>query len=283
MNEQNDINILIAEDNDVTRDLMRAILSTRGYTIFEAIDGSTAIDVIGAQHIDLALVDLNMEPKGGFDFVRHLTSNSITIPVILVTSDDSSDLLTAANRLGIKQVLHKPVVPDLLIKSVERTLLQLGISNKQNLVVEELSPRFSPDQLMQRAIDLAERNARIEKGGPFGAVIADNGGQVLGEGTNGTTSRIDPTAHAEVMAIRQAAEKLNRADLSGCTLYCSSEPTMVAKSVILSVGISKVYYGLSHAQIGQMRPHAQNPEPVYEQLGQEAALKMFERSAKPAV
>ena len=135
---------------------------------------------------------------------------------------------------------------------------------------------------MQRALDLAERNAQSKKGGPFGAIVSDQDGAILGEGVNGMTSRIDPTAHAEIMAIRQAAEKLERADLSDCILYCSSEPTMMGQALIESVGITQVYYGLTHADINEVRPemNADKKKATYTQIGHDHAMTMLKRWKK---
>ena len=91
MNEN--ISILVAEDNEVSRELMCAILKTQGYCVVPATDGEDAIQKIKQQDIDLALVDLNMEPKGGFEFVKYLVINGISLPVVIVTADDSSDIL----------------------------------------------------------------------------------------------------------------------------------------------------------------------------------------------
>ncbi|MCX7697483.1 MAG: nucleoside deaminase [Bacteroidales bacterium] len=76
---------------------------------------------------------------------------------------------------------------------------------------------------LKRAIDLARMNVKMGKGGPFGAIIVKEG-QVIAEGTNLVTSLNDPTAHAEIVAIRRATEKLKSFQLTGCTIYCSCEP-----------------------------------------------------------
>jgi guanine deaminase len=77
-------------------------------------------------------------------------------------------------------------------------------------------------QLLREAIALAVESAGGD-GGPFGAVVA-RGEEVIATGTNRVTASGDPTAHAEIVAIRRAAEKLGTHDLSGCTLYASTEP-----------------------------------------------------------
>jgi guanine deaminase len=77
-------------------------------------------------------------------------------------------------------------------------------------------------QLLRQAIALAVESAGTD-GGPFGAVVA-RGEEILSTGTNRVTASGDPTAHAEIVAIRRAAEALGTHDLSGCTLYASTEP-----------------------------------------------------------
>ncbi len=271
-----DINILIAEDNEISRELMGSILKTQGYNIVPVSDGGEAIKAIDKNFIDLALVDLNMSPKGGFEFIRYLLVNSIKIPVIIITADDSSDILIRANELGVSRILQKPVEPEKLISVTEHILKRYG-HNINVIASQSYQTTYTHEQLMQRAIELAERNAKTDKGGPFGAVVANKQGEVLGEGANGRSSRIDPTAHAEIMAIRQAAEKLGKSDLSECSLYCSSEPTMMGKALIASVGIMHVYYGLSHAEINNIRTGHSYEKANYTQLGYESAIKMFNR------
>jgi len=273
----NNINILIAEDNEISRELMSNILQTQGYNIIPVCDGEEAIKALDTHDIDLTLVDLNMSPKGGFEFVRHLVVNSIKIPVVIITADDSSDILIRANELGVTRVLQKPVEPDRLISIVQNILKRYG-HNLNAFATQKYNTTYTSDQLMQRAVELAERNAKSGKGGPFGAVVANKSGEILGEGANGITSRIDPTAHAEIMAIRKAAEKLGKSDLSDCILYCSSEPTMMGKALITSVGITQVYYGISHAEINNLRSSEHKYEDTkYTQLGYEHANTMFKR------
>ena len=282
----NSVNILIAEDNDISRELMASVLKTQGFGIIQARDGDEAIALVEEKVPDLAFVDLNMEPKGGFAFVQHLVAFDYDIPVVIVTAEESTDILTQAQRLNVTRVLQKPVEPDRLISIAKAVLKRYG-HNLNAITSEVYTNSYSSDQLMQRAIELAERNAQTRKGGPFGAVVASQDGSVLGEGVNGITSRVDPTAHAEIMAIRQTAEKLGRSDLSDCVLYCSSEPTMMGKALIISVGIKQVYYGLSHEEILEIRmkeaqvraelEQRKSPETEYIQLGHDDAMTMFGR------
>lgn len=100
------------------------------------------------------------------------------------------------------------------------------------------------NNFITRAIELATLNV-IDDGGPFGAVIVKEG-KIIAEGVNRVTETNDPTAHAEVQAIRKACEKLNTFDLSGCEIYSSCEPCPMCFSAIYWAHISKVYYAATH-------------------------------------
>ena len=278
MTEAPFINILIAEDNDVSREMMAGILRAQGYRVHGAIDGESAIKVISERAIDMALVDVNMAPKGGFEFVRYLVAKGNKLPVVIVTGDDSADMLMEASSLGVVQVIQKPVEPKRLTQTVERILRRKGF-NPTPLAVEQHETKFSPKHLMDEVLKMAAENARAKKGGPYAAIIASSDGQIIARGASGLNARVDPIAHAEVLAIRRAAEKLGTADLTNYVLYCTSQPTRVGEAVIASVGLSKVYYGLSREDIGTLQPgHGQNDEPLYEQISKEAALEMFKNA-----
>ncbi len=96
-------------------------------------------------------------------------------------------------------------------------------------------------KFMQQAIDLSIDNVK-QGGGPFGAVIVKDG-EVLSTGVNRVTINHDPTAHAEVQAIRAACQRLQDFRLGGCTIYTSCEPCPMCLSAIYWSGISKIYYG----------------------------------------
>jgi tRNA(Arg) A34 adenosine deaminase TadA len=97
------------------------------------------------------------------------------------------------------------------------------------------------DKFMQMAIDLSLKNVQAG-GGPFGAVIVKDG-EVLATGVNRVTLNNDPTAHAEVSAIRAACEKIGDFRLRGCTIYTSCEPCPMCLAAIYWAGISRIYYG----------------------------------------
>lgn len=95
---------------------------------------------------------------------------------------------------------------------------------------------------MLRAIELSRNNMRAGAGGPFGAVIVKDG-KIIGEGWNKVTSTNDPTAHAEVSAIRDACANLKNFELAGAEIYTSCEPCPMCLSAIYWARISKIYYG----------------------------------------
>lgn len=98
------------------------------------------------------------------------------------------------------------------------------------------------NEYMKVANDLAEKNNLTNLGGPFGAVVVKNG-KIVGKGSNCVVGSNDPTAHAEIMAIRNACKELNTFDLSGCELYTSCYPCPMCLSAIIWSNIKKVYYG----------------------------------------
>lgn len=97
-------------------------------------------------------------------------------------------------------------------------------------------------QFMRMAIDLATENVLSGRGGPFGAVIVKEG-KVISSGVNQVTATLDPTAHAEVVAIRNACKALGAFELRGCSIYSSCEPCSMCLSAILWSRCDAVYFG----------------------------------------
>ncbi|MDR0938204.1 MAG: nucleoside deaminase [Mediterranea sp.] len=100
---------------------------------------------------------------------------------------------------------------------------------------------MTKEQLMRKAIELSNENI-ANGGGPFGAVIATKEGEIVATGANRVTASCDPTAHAEVSAIRVAAAKLGTFDLSGYEIYTSCEPCPMCLGAIYWARLDKVYY-----------------------------------------
>lgn len=96
-------------------------------------------------------------------------------------------------------------------------------------------------EFMHRAIELSNIAIQSGKGGPFGCVVVKDG-KIVGEGYNQVTSTNDPTAHAEVVAIRNACNNLNTFQLDGCEVYTSCEPCPMCLGAIYWARPSKIYY-----------------------------------------
>jgi guanine deaminase len=100
---------------------------------------------------------------------------------------------------------------------------------------------MTKEELMRRAIQLADNSVK-NGGGPFGAVIARDG-IIVGEASNSVTADNDPTAHAEVNAIRMATRALKTFDLTGCEVYTSCEPCPMCLGAIYWAHLDRIYYG----------------------------------------
>jgi guanine deaminase len=104
--------------------------------------------------------------------------------------------------------------------------------------------RLEEDQIryyLQKALDLSRQGMDSGQGGPFGCVVVKDG-RILAEGCNRVTSEMDPTAHAEVVAIRMACRELGHFQLEGCSLFCSCEPCPMCLGAIYWARPQDVYY-----------------------------------------
>jgi guanine deaminase len=134
---------------------------------------------------------------------------------------------------------------------------------------------------MARAIQLAIENVRSGQGGPFGAVIVKDS-NIIAEAANQVTLNNDPTAHAEVVAIRGACRQLGLFELKGCDLYSSCEPCPMCLGAIYWTRLSRVYFGslaadASHAGFDDSfiyreiaQPHPERGIPMTQMMREEA-------------
>ena len=146
------------------------------------------------------------------------------------------------------------------------------------------------NQFMKKAIEEAKKGIAIRDGGPFGAVIVKNN-KIIAFGHNKVISSNDPTAHAEIVAIREASSILQRFDLSDCELYTTCEPCPMCYSAIHWAKITKVYYGATRNDAKNIGFDDQylydvlsNKIPdtklTLEELGRKSCLKVFNTYAK---
>jgi len=139
---------------------------------------------------------------------------------------------------------------------------------------------------MERAIGLAREGMRGGEGGPFGAVVVRDG-EIVGEGWNRVLATNDPTAHGEVVAIRDACAKMGTFSLEGCEIHTTGQPCPMCLGAIHWARIGAIYYGFSisdAARIGfddseffrQFTLAAEERTIPERQLGREAALALAE-------
>ena len=115
--------ILVVEDNDFVRMQIVKFLEDDGYEVVNASDGRAAEQYMVDPLPDLAVVDVMMEPVGGFGFIRYMRAQGFeNIPVILVTGDRNNDLLVQSQKYDVEGVLLKPVKRSRLLKLIKRTL-----------------------------------------------------------------------------------------------------------------------------------------------------------------
>ena len=147
-------------------------------------------------------------------------------------------------------------------------------------------------KFMARAIELARQGVDSNAGGPFGCIVVKDG-RIVGEGSNRVTSTNDPTAHAEVIAIREACKSLNSFQLDECTIYTSCEPCPMCLGAIYWARPARVFFACARkdaANIGfdddfiyeELKKTNEDREMVMVNLMRDEALKVFESwSEKP--
>jgi tRNA(Arg) A34 adenosine deaminase TadA len=145
---------------------------------------------------------------------------------------------------------------------------------------------------MARAIQLSLENVLSGHGGPFGAVVVKDG-TIIAEGANQVTSTNDPTAHAEVVAIRQACKLLGVFDLEGFEIYTSCEPCPMCLGAIYWARLSRVYFGNADADAAKIgfddsliyreiaQPHSQRKIPMIQMMREEALSAFHAWENKP--
>ena len=114
--------VLIVDDNQPFRFLLTAFLQNAGLETIEAADGYQALQMLLTEEPGVILLDLQMEPLGGFGFMEEFNERKYAIPVVLITGDTSTDVLTRATNFGIASVLQKPVTQTRVIEIVQRLL-----------------------------------------------------------------------------------------------------------------------------------------------------------------
>ena len=156
----------------------------------------------------------------------------------------------------------------------------------------DINNQIDHEKFMRIAIEFSEKNVTESIGGPFGAAIVKNGELIAASG-NRVTSTNDPTAHAEVSAIRLACDKLQTFDLTGCVIYTSCEPCPMCLSAIYWARITHIYYANTKVDADEIgfsdkfiyeeieKPMHERAIPIVQLLRDEAqqAFKLWDQSA----
>ena len=155
-----------------------------------------------------------------------------------------------------------------------------------------ITDQTSHEKFMRIAIEFSEKNVTESIGGPFGAAVVRDGKLIAASG-NKVTSTNDPTAHAEVSAIRLACEKMQTFDLSGCEIYTSCEPCPMCLSAIYWARIDHIYYANTKVDADEIgfsdkfiyeeieKPMSERSIPIVQMLRDEAqqAFRLWDQSA----
>ena len=243
--------ILIVENNDISRKLLVGILNKKGFETYEAKTGDEAVTFLG-KSLKLMVLNIENDDIDNIGLLHKLKLEFRRLPVIALTDDENPDAVK--ERVGVDHVsiVTKPVMPEKLLKNIEHFF----VSNVERTFVNETIPAAKPlmpdmrdpedkarrEGFMRHAIDLSQQKMDANCGGPFGAVIVKNG-EIVGEGWNQATSTNDPTAHAEMVAIRDAASRLKNFSLEGCEIYTSCEPCPMCLSAIYWAHIDRIFFG----------------------------------------
>ena len=112
--------VLIVDDNEPTLKLLSGVIENAGYDVVTAVDGDTALQIAKDQKINCVLIDQYMEPVDGFTLARYFVLHDIKIPMIMITGNDNSDLLSQARQVGFIATMMKPIDTGHLLKLLER-------------------------------------------------------------------------------------------------------------------------------------------------------------------
>lgn len=118
---QSSIKVLIVDDNAPFRRLIAAFVTHAGFSSAEAADGLQALELVKTENPSIILLDLQMQPMGGFAFMEEHVKRGHPCPVVLVTGETETDILSRATQLGFAGVLTKPVSQSRIIQMIERS------------------------------------------------------------------------------------------------------------------------------------------------------------------
>lgn len=231
--------ILVLEPNDMTRKLIAGILIKNGYQASEAKNGDEAVGLL-SKTPNLVVFDVEGDSADSFGFIKKMQRDHAKTPVIAVCEEGEREGLQQRVNLPKLSFMDKPVNPVTLLAGIENVLVQEAMGAAATAAPDS-SVEAQRKVFMRRAIDLSQQKMDENAGGPFGAVIV-KAGKIIGEGWNCVTSTNDPTAHAEMVAIRNATAAIKDFKLEGCEIYTSCEPCPMCLSAIYWARLDKIFY-----------------------------------------
>ena len=234
--------VLVVDPSDIMRKLICGILLKSGYAVNDAANADKGVELLGKRP-DLVILDIDDETSDEVSFLRKMKRDHASTPIIALADDSVRE--EVQKKIEMKLIFFpKPVKPDALLAQVEALLSETeekrlaAEANKSGAQIDIEQQRMG---FMRRAIDLSQQKMEENCGGPFGAVIVRQG-KIIGEGWNCVTSTNDPTAHAEMVAIRNATAAIKDFKLEGCDIYTSCEPCPMCLSAIYWARIDKIFY-----------------------------------------
>ena len=166
--------------------------------------------------------------------------------------------------------------------------LLYDLKQKLTMVKVEKNIKEDKNRFMQMAVDLSQYALDSKSGGPFGAIVVKQG-KIVGSSGNKVFINCDPTAHAEVMAIRDACKNLKSTDLSGCEIYSSAEPCPLCTAAIYWCKIEAVYYSNTEEEamehgfidkeiLAELRKSNEKRRMLFKRIKNPNALQVFRRA-----
>ncbi len=256
--------IIISQDN-ILRQLVCGVLRKKNLNFTEAQELTTEHSLSSA----VLVLDIGDDDAAAFSLWNMCQQHDILKRAIFIISQEHTLYGDILEICGEQRVLPKPFTPDALYHSLDIFAPQAQAATAAAAQPAEPAPAAPPPQasappaapaipvpesaedmqadreaFMQRTLDLSFEKMRELRAAPFAAVIVKNN-KIIAEGWSEVVEKHDPTAHAEINAIRKACEVSGDYKLRECEIYCSTEPCPMCLAAIYLAGISKVYYANS--------------------------------------
>jgi DNA-binding NtrC family response regulator len=167
--------ILIIEDKDSMRDMLKQTLEAEGYQVIPAKDGSEGIKKLSDEQIGLVLTDLKLPKKDGFDVLRAVKQETPLLPVIVMTAFGTIETAVRAVKEGAYDFLTKPFDTDHLLVLIKRALDTTRLAAENILLKEEFAEKLGMPKIIGKSVQMQEITAKIQKAAPTNATVLIHG------------------------------------------------------------------------------------------------------------